>query len=122
MEADPVYPSGSEVAFQWQYSCTDARSCSFNCSGTGGANNVKKLSIRLMTIAFGAKTAAGIFYEYSTLEIPRANGFTITTGISTLACQVNGMNLDYSGQPKKNETPAASPKNEAPAVTSSIER
>jgi hypothetical protein len=42
----------------------------------------------------------GIFYEYSTVEVARANGFNITTGISKLACQVNGMNLDYSGLPK----------------------
>jgi hypothetical protein len=41
--------------------------------------------------------AAGVFYEFSTMEIARANGFAITTGISTLSCQVRGMNLDYSG-------------------------
>jgi hypothetical protein len=119
IEASPPYPKGSEVAFEWQYSCTSARGCSFNCSGSGGASSVTKLSIRLMTIALGAKNVAGIFYEYSTVEIPRANGFNITTGISTLSCQVNGMNLDYSGSPKKNELPAVE-KNEAPAVTSSI--
>jgi hypothetical protein len=74
-----------------------------------------------MTIPLGTENVAGIFYEYSTMEIPRANGFNITTGISRLACQVNGMNLDYSGTPKSNESPAASPKkNESPAVTSSI--
>jgi hypothetical protein len=74
-----------------------------------------------MTIQIGAENVAGIFYEYSTVEIPRANGFNISTGISKLACQVNGMNLDYSGSPKRDEVPAASPKkNEAPAVTSSI--
>jgi hypothetical protein len=72
-----------------------------------------------MTIPLGAENAAGIFYEYSTVEIPRANGFNIITGISKLACQVNGMNLDYSGSPKMNEPPAASPKkNESPAVSS----
>lgn len=121
VEAGSPYPNGSEVAFEWQYSCTSARACSFNCSGSGGASSVTKLSIKLMTIPLGAKNVAGIFYEYATVEIPRANGFNITTGISTLACQVNGMNLDYSGSPKRNESPAASPKNsEAPAVTSSI--
>jgi hypothetical protein len=51
----------------------------------------------------GSQRAAGIFYEFSTMEIPRANGFSITTGISTLSCQVNGMNLDYSGPPKSLE-------------------
>jgi hypothetical protein len=94
------YPGGSEIAFEWQYSCANGRGCSFSCSGSGGASNVTKLSIHLMTIPLGAKNVAGIFYEYATVEIPRANGFNITTGISKLACQVNGMNLDYSGIPK----------------------
>jgi hypothetical protein len=120
-EAGAPYPSGSEVAFEWRYSCASARACSFSCSGSGGASSVTKLSIQLMTIPLGTENVAGIFYEYSTMEIPRANGFNITTGISRLACQVNGMNLDYSGTPKRNESPAASPKkNESPAVTSSI--
>ena len=48
----------------------------------------------------------GIFYEFSTVEIPRANGFSLTTGISTLSCQVNGMNLDYSGPPRTNSLSA----------------
>jgi hypothetical protein len=48
----------------------------------------------------GTEKAFGIFYEFSTTEIPRANGFSLTTGISTLSCQVSGMNLDYSGPPK----------------------
>jgi len=103
VEAD--YPGGSEIAFEWQYSCADGKGCSFSCSGSGGASNVTKLSIHLMTIPLGAKNVAGIFYEYSTVEISRANGFNITTGISTLACQVNGMNLDFSGIPSKNQSP-----------------
>jgi hypothetical protein len=98
--AEADFPSGSETAFEWQYSCANGRGCSFSCSGSGGASSVTKLSIHLMTIPLGAKTVAGIFYEYSTVEIARANGFNITTGISQLACQVNGMNLDYSGVPK----------------------
>jgi hypothetical protein len=97
-EAD--YPNGSETAFEWRYSCANGRACSFSCLGSGSASNVTKLSIHLMTIPLGAKNVAGIFYEYSTVEIPRASGFNITTGISKLACQVNGMNLDYSGLPK----------------------
>jgi len=60
-----------------------------------------KLSIHLGTFPVGdTEKAGGIFYEFSTMEIPRANGFSITTGISTLSCQVNGMNLDYSGPSK----------------------
>jgi hypothetical protein len=102
VEAD--YPSGSEAAFEWQYSCADGRGCSFSCFGSGGASRVTKLAIHLMTIPLGAKNVVGIFYEYSTVEVARANGFNITTGISKLACQVNGMNLDYSGLPKDNSS------------------
>ena len=93
-----TYPSGFEVAFEWRYSCPDGRGCSFNCPGSGGANNVTKLSMRWGSIPAGkTERAAGIFYEFSTMQIARGNGFVVTTGISTLACQVQGMNLDYSG-------------------------
>ena len=122
-QAGTSYPNGSEVAFEWQYSCTTAQACSFNCSGSGGASSVTKLSIQLMTIPLGTENVAGIFYEYSTVEVPRANGFNITTGISRLACQVNGMNLDYAGTPRLNQSPAEPPKKGAsPPVTSSIAR
>jgi len=128
-EAGPPYPSGSEIVFEWRYSCPGGRGCSFNCPGSadgtsnaprsgdasnatrsgsasnvtrsGGASNVTKLAIHLGTIPLGGtEKAFGIFYEFSTMEIPRANGFSLTTGISTLSCQVSGMNLDYSGPPK----------------------
>jgi hypothetical protein len=123
-QAGASYPNGSEVAFEWQYSCTSAQACSFNCSGSGGASSVTKLSIHLMTIPLGTENVAGIFYEYSTVEVSRANGFNITTGISRLACQVNGMNLDYAGTPRTNELPAAAPpkKGASPPLTSSIAR
>jgi hypothetical protein len=96
--AGSTYPSGFEVAFEWRYSCPDGKGCSFSCPGSGGANNVTKLSMRLGSILAGRiEHSAGIFYEFSTMQIPRGNGFVLTTGISTLACQVQGMNLDYSG-------------------------
>ena len=41
-----------------------------------------------------------------TVQIPRANGFSLTTGISTLSCQVNGMDLDYSGPRKSVDSSA----------------
>jgi hypothetical protein len=97
-EGGPPFSPGAEVAFEWQYSCTDAKGCSFSCPGAGGASHVTKLALHLQAIPLsGDQRAFGIFYEFSTREIPRANGFSITTGISTLSCQVNGMNLDYSG-------------------------
>lgn len=96
--APPTYPSGLEIAFEWQYSCPNGRGCSFSCPGSGGANNVTKLGIYLGAIPLnGTDRAAGVFYEFSTMQIPRANGFALTTGISTLSCQVQGMNLDFSG-------------------------
>ena len=95
------YPAGSDIAFEWQYSCPNGRGCSFTCPGGGGGNNVTKLAIHLGSIPLTSnQNAFGIFYEFSTVEIPRANGFSITTGIATLSCQVSGMNLDYSGTPK----------------------
>jgi hypothetical protein len=100
-QLDNLYPGGSQITFEWQYSCSDGKNCSFNCPGAGGGTHVIKLAIHLGTIPLGGtEKAVGIFYEFSTKEIPRANGFSITTGISTLSCQVSGMDLDYSGPPK----------------------
>jgi hypothetical protein len=122
-EAGRAYPNGAAVVFEWQYSCAGGRACSFTCPGSGGAaNNVTKLSMRLMTIPLGATNAAGIFYDYSTVEIPRANGFSIAAGLSTLSCQVLGMTLDYSGSPRQNMAPAAVSEKESPAVTNSVQR
>ena len=41
-----------------------------------------------------------VFYEFNTRVFPHASGFSISTGLSSLSCQVNGMTLDYSGPPK----------------------
>ena len=99
------YPSGLKIAFEWRYSCPSGRGCSFSCPRSGGASNVTKLNIYLGALPVGStEHAAGVFYEFSTIEIPHANGFSITTGISTLSCQVQGMNLDYSGP---TDTPTA---------------
>jgi hypothetical protein len=133
-ELGPPNPGGSDIAFEWQYSCTNGKGCSFSCPGTGGAStvtnpgsggvsnvtnlgsvgassvtnprsagasNVTKLAIHMGTIHLGGShDVVGIFYEFSTVQIPRGNGFSITTGIGRLSCQVSGMNLDYSGPPK----------------------
>jgi hypothetical protein len=111
----PPYPSESNITFEWNYSCENARVCAFNCPGAGGSNNVKELTIYLGTISVGANQQSAIFYEFSTPQFSRANGFSISAGLSVLACQVNGMVLDYSGPPKRapssNEAP---PKGESP--------
>jgi len=94
----PAVPSGLEIAFEWQYSCPSGKGCSFSCPGSGGASNVTKLAIYLGAIPLNStERAAGVFYEFSTMQLPLGNGFAITTGISTLSCQVQGMNLDFSG-------------------------
>jgi hypothetical protein len=94
-------PGASEVTFEWQYSCPSGKGCSFNCPGSGGASSVTKLTLQLGSIPIADNQRAfGVFYKFSTLQVPRANGFSLTTGISTLSCQVNGMDLDYSG-PRK---------------------
>ena len=97
----PSSPEGSQITFQWDYSCPDGRGCSFNCPGRGGAGHVTKLTIYLGTISLGSGETPSMFYEFSTSEIPRGSGFSINTGLSTLSCQVNGMSLDYSGPPKR---------------------
>jgi hypothetical protein len=102
-KAEPVapFPGGSEITFQRNYSCPSSRGCSFSCPGLGGASHVTKLTIYVGTIPVGSKQdVPAVFYVFSTLEIPRADGFSISTGLSTLSCQVNGMTLDYSGPPK----------------------
>jgi len=97
-EPGPPFPSGADITFQWIYSCANSRSCSFSCPGLGGASHVTKLTIYLGTIPLGSKQdVPAVFYDFSTLEIPRGNGFSISTGLGTLSCQVNGMALDYSG-------------------------
>jgi hypothetical protein len=109
--SETPYPGASEIAFEWQYSCINGKACSFSCPGSGGASNVTKLTLQLGSIPIaGDQKAFGVFYKFSTMQIPRANGFSLTTGISTLSCQVNGMELDYSGprKPQDDDTPTAS--------------
>ena len=96
----PAFPGGSNITFQWDYSCTSGKHCSFSCPGSGGGRHVTKLNILLGTIPVGSNQAPAVFYEFSTREIPRGNGFSISAGLSTLSCQVNGMTLDYYGPPR----------------------
>src|SRR5882724_8347048 len=105
--SDPPELGASEVAFEWQYSCINGKACSGNCPGSGGASNVTKLTLQLGSIPLaGDQRAFGVYYKFSTMQIPRANGFSLTTGISTLSCQVNGMDLDYSGPRKSVDSSA----------------
>jgi hypothetical protein len=97
-----AYPAGSEMTFEWVYYCDNIRSCFFSCSGSVPTNNVLALQIYLGTIPLGnnPKTPA-LFYFYSTMIVPRNNGFRISSGIrDPLFCDVVGMTLEYSGPPK----------------------
>jgi hypothetical protein len=94
------YPPGSDITFQWNYSCPSSKGCGFICPGSGQAVHVTKLTIYLGRMHIGAdQTSLALFYEFSTVEFPRGNGFVINTGLSALSCQINGMTVDYSGPP-----------------------
>jgi len=99
----PVPPvlAGAEITSQLNYSCPSNTACSFTCAGGvgGGADHVTKLTIYLGTMALGNdQNAPALFYDFSTRERPNSSGFSISTGLSTLSCQVNGLALDYVGR------------------------
>jgi hypothetical protein len=101
----PPYPGGSEITFQWDYSCPTDRDCSFTC-GTGGASHVTLLSISLGTMPVGNEQKnPAVLYDFTTRELRRGNGFSVSTGINTLSCQVNGLTVEYSG-PARERRPA----------------
>jgi hypothetical protein len=94
------YPTDSVMTFQWDYTCANGSGCSFTCAG-GGASHVTKLSVYLGTIPVDSEHKnTTILYDFATRESPRNNGFSVSAGLSTLACQVNGMTLDYAGKPR----------------------
>ena len=127
---------GQTMTFEWRYSCPDGKACSFTCprsggatsaepanstGGANGANHVTKLRISLGTIDLGLdKAAPAIFYEFSTPRISQANGFALTTGLSTLSCQVQGMNLEYSGPPEQQPSTPPKPLGQEDVPTASV--
>ena len=98
--SQPPYPGDSQITFEWDYSCAGGQACTFSCPGSAGGSRVTKLQLYLGSIPIGNnQRTAAIFYNFSTEYFPRGNGFSISTGIGVLSCQVNGMTLDYSGPP-----------------------
>jgi hypothetical protein len=97
----PTYPGGTQITFQWDYSCPSGGDCSFTC-GSGGASHVTKLGIYLGSMPIGTdEKNATLSYDFTTRELRRGSGFSVNTGLSTLQCQVNGLTLDYSGPPRE---------------------
>jgi len=97
------YPAGTEITFQWSYSCPTNKSCSINCQGPGsGVDRVTALEIYLGSTPIGnSQMVPALFYFYSTQVFASNSGFNISPGkLSRLSCQVTGMTLDYSGPPK----------------------
>jgi len=98
----PPSMAGAEITSQLNYSCPSNTACSFICPGGvgGGADHVTRLTIYLGTMPLGNdENAPALFYDFSTRERPNSSGFSISTGLSTLSCQVNGLRLDYVGRP-----------------------
>ena len=110
---NPLYPDQAEITFQWNYECPINRPCTFVCRGAGGgggSDHVTRLDIYLGTLPLNGiqqERAAAIFYDFSSREFPHSAGFSISTGINSLSCQVNGMILKYSGPPAKKSKPDA---------------
>jgi hypothetical protein len=107
----PPYLSGAEITSQFSYSCPGETACSFICPGGvgGGADHVTKLTIYLGTMPLGNdQNAPALFYEFSTRERPNSSGFSISAGLSSLSCQVNGLKLVSIGRLplRRSETPA----------------
>jgi len=95
------YPEGSNFTYQWNYSCPKRMACGFTCPGAGTANHATRLNIYLGKMPVNTDQSVLIlFYSYSTRYVPRGNGFSMDSGLGTLACQVSGMTLDYFGPPK----------------------
>src|SRR5215469_4051277 len=94
------YPDEAQVTYQWAYSCPNHGGCTFLCPGAG-ASRVIKLDIYLGKIPSEADSHA-LYYGFATEYSPTAYGFALGGKLTSLACQVVGMRLDYSGPPKGN--------------------
>ena len=90
------------MTVRWNYSCYWAAKIAYSVVPVVRSSQPRptKLVIISERYLWVAIELPAVFYEFSGPEIPRANGFSITHGLGTLSCQVNGMTLDYSGPPK----------------------
>jgi hypothetical protein len=98
-QTGPHFPF-TKTIFQWDYSCPGDLACSFVCPG-GEGTQVIRLRLYLGTVSFdGSQNIPAVFYEFNSRQFPHGSGFSISTGLSTLSCQVNGLTLDYYGPTK----------------------
>jgi len=105
-----AYPDGSEITFQWTYSCPQGQHCVFSCGSSGNAATELTIYLGMAPVGNNQKALA-LFYFYSTPTIPRNNGFRLISGpYASFSCDINGMVLDYSG-PRK-EIPSTKPTKE----------
>lgn len=92
------FPAASSITMQWNYSCLSGQACSFTCPGAGSASSVIQLTIYLGSIPISTnQSSAAMFFAFTARDIPRGQGFSVSTGLGNLSCQVNGMTLDYAG-------------------------
>ena len=127
----PTYPGGSQITYQWDYSCPSGGECSFTC-GSGGASHVTELGISLGAMPVGTdQKNSSLFYKFATREGRRGSGFSVNAGLSTLQCQVNGLRVVYSGPPRDAQRTIDTPRrietpmsqdNSAPSTTGSVTR
>jgi hypothetical protein len=92
------FPAASNITMQWNYSCLSGQVCSFACPGAGTASSVTKLTIYLGSMPISTnQNSPAMFFSFTSRDIPRGHGFSVSTGLGNLSCQVNGMTLDYAG-------------------------
>ena len=95
----PHFPF-TKTIFQWEYSCQGGEACSFLCPG-GVITQVTKVRVYLGAVSIdGSQNTPAVYYEYNSRQFPNGSGFGISSGVSTLYCQMSGMTLDYYGPPK----------------------
>jgi len=95
------YPTGSQITFEWIYSCSGGNQCIFKC--TDADPNIivgaSALDINLGTVPVGSQSLPALIVFYS--QGTSSNSIFVVGGANQhLACKVTGMTLNYSGPPR----------------------
>src|SRR6516165_10200499 len=68
-EQGPPFPRGSDISYQWDYSCPRRMVCGFTCPGTGTAAHATRLTVYLGKMPVDSdQTVPILFYTYATVE------------------------------------------------------